>query len=52
MNGMSIEDKLLTKSSFKIALECPREFVDFSFPNQHANYGYGKAVLLILDFFN
>lgn len=44
MNGISIKDKLFTKSAFKITLECPRKFVDFPNSNQRTNSLSAKAI--------
>lgn len=37
MNGISMKEKLFTKSAFKIALECPRKLFYYRNPDKYAN---------------
>lgn len=44
--------KLSTQPTFKIALECPLEFVDFPNSIQRTNNHSAKAIPFIKEFFN
>ena len=37
MNGISMKEKLFTKSAFKIALECPNKLYYYRNPDVYAN---------------
>ena len=48
MNGISMKEKLFTKSAFKIALECPRKLYYYRNPEIYANADMEDEFLLAL----